>query len=738
VKTLNYLVPGALLTAVIALAACGGGGSGPSPVTPGSGAPGPAASAAAKSDARASVSIVVPGRPASSDTRSAKYISSSTQSMTFATVDGTSKATQIASFDLTPTSPGCAAVTGGGTQCTETFAAPSGTSTFSVTAYDATGGKGNVLSTATLQAVLKSGTNNVIPLVLDGNATTATVVLGTSSLPVGSAGTTSVAIQATDAQNNVIVGPGAFSNPIALTITGDTWSTLALSASTITKPGQVLTLAYNGNSLNGAQIMPSATGLSGSGATFAGSGYAVANFGLQSFFTGGDQLYPRSIAALSNGGAVFTFTDNWCSYYGLGFVDAGGNVTLAMGDTSDPMASPTPFPTSSASAPTPSPSGSPSPPPPVAANLTFIQGMSQNITVFSSNTAYSDIAAGSTNNVFYGANFGHFDPIANTIAYTGVIGNLNIAAKTTAEKVLKGQPMQIRTTPDGTVWFTESSGQVYNYNTSTWTYLISPDCGATGENGIGFMTPGGQVTELGFSQLGLNAGDNTYPNDFAIGPSGSGTAIYVADGNTARVIRIPVAGNSLTAGQAGTTIATPNWQPKNIAVGADGTVVWTEHYGNHDPNGNVYYGYIKAGSTFGTQSIVETPYTQQRWTYSDSIVAADGQFWMGADSQAQIARLFNFGAATSGQVVVATQPASSSSLGNCGVSVAGGAVWVAQCSTGSLVRVVYGATGNGTDAASVATRILSAARASGQLRKPSSHDSGHKKQLSVLRKSQIH
>ena len=50
---------------------------------------------------------------------------------------------------------------------------------------------------------------------------------------------------ALDASGNTIIPPGAYPNPIALSISGDTNSALSLSATSIASPGTQVTLLYN-------------------------------------------------------------------------------------------------------------------------------------------------------------------------------------------------------------------------------------------------------------------------------------------------------------------------------------------------------------------------------------------------------------------------------------------------------------------------------------------------------------
>jgi hypothetical protein len=713
-------LPATFVVTALALAACGGGGGGNAtpPVAAGSNG---GANSGSQNNARASVSIAIPARPVDGNTRSAQYISASTQSMTFSTVNGQGQATQIASFDTTASSPGCSSVAGGGTLCNETFGAPSGSTTFSVVAFDATGGKGNVLSKGTVQATLTAGTNNTIPLVLNGNATKATVVLGSSSLPVGTAGTTTVGIMATDAQNNVIVGPGAFATPIALSITGDPYTTLTLSANTISAPGQLATLSYSGNSLVGASIAASATGLTGTGATFAGSGYAVTNINIPG--NDNDFIDPLGVVALPGGGAAFDYFVDCCwSYAGIGVVDAGGNVTLLMGDTYDPLVTPSPTAAPTAS---PSPGASPTttPSPTFTAssfNPTIVPGMLAWPTEWRGE-APSDLGVGAFGTVFFGAEFNHDDNVVGGFYYCniGAIQGINplthAVVKTT---VLKGSPYQVRSDSTGAIWFTEWTGMKSaetsngsgGLNYGPYTPLISGD-GTTAEYGIGKLNPDGSLAfEIPFSQVGIPASSNPYPGDISMSPDG--TTLYIGDyGDTSRIIKIPIAGGTVV-GQTATfanIIPGTGDGPMAVVGGPNGQVVWTT---DDEPSNNYYLGFIPAAATFGSAAVVNFPFTAATDAEGESGVYADGSYWFADDSNAGLMRLQNFSATGPLQTYIATQPTNQSGWYNCGVGGGNGAIWAAQCewyAASSIVRIVYGAPGSSSQINST-TRIVSGAR----------------------------
>ncbi len=272
-----------LLIAAITLSvtACGGGGSsgGSSSSLPPTGGGG----GSSTQSAIASMTIKIPARAASAKSQ---YVSAGTQSITIGLV-ASGKTTQIAEIDLTPTSRGCSAIAGGGSQCTVTFAGSAGANVFALNMYDQTGGKGNVLSTGNVSATLVAGQTTNIAIALNGVVASVSAALNPSTLPVGYANSVVAVVEARDAQNNIIVGPDGFSSPITLTIGNDPYHTLSLTTTpagsggmpqtaaqsvTVTAPGQLVTLNYNGGTNVASTVTPSINGTNGTAATFAGSG----------------------------------------------------------------------------------------------------------------------------------------------------------------------------------------------------------------------------------------------------------------------------------------------------------------------------------------------------------------------------------------------------------------------------------------------------------------------------------
>ena len=133
------------------VAACGGGGNGGSP---------PVVTATAMpSPATATVTFTI-GQGQSIQSRRTQYVSPRTQSVV---VTYGAKAYGV---DFIQGSSGCTGAVPN-LVCTVQFTAPTGSDTFSISAYDKYGGIGNLLSQAQVTVSVVSGTNTV-KAVLDG------------------------------------------------------------------------------------------------------------------------------------------------------------------------------------------------------------------------------------------------------------------------------------------------------------------------------------------------------------------------------------------------------------------------------------------------------------------------------------------------------------------------------------------------------------------------------------------
>jgi hypothetical protein len=271
----KYLITGAALA--LLLAGCGGGG-GTSLMPSGSGlalgVPNatPTPSSTSTQSAQASVTISIPAPPApSSRVRHVRYVSSATNSLTFAVVGGT---TQI--VPLTATSPGCTTTAGGGRSCAISVSAPVGPSvSFIVSTYASADGTGPALSTARFTEAIVSNQINAIALTLDAVVSSLTVALSTSNFTTGQATTSNVTVNALDAAGKtIVIGSNnlvdASDNPVTITLSDSETSATHLSATTVGTAA--ITLAYNGGtpSATTGSITAGASSSAGSIATGAG------------------------------------------------------------------------------------------------------------------------------------------------------------------------------------------------------------------------------------------------------------------------------------------------------------------------------------------------------------------------------------------------------------------------------------------------------------------------------------
>ena len=192
--------------ATLALAACGGGSSV---------SPAPAAHGSPVAPAFVSVTIRIDAPTATQSTkRRPAYLSAATQSITIS-VNG---ATPVAQ-NLTPSGGNCSTPSFSATPvCTLVASAPIGNDTFTFVTYDATGGTGNRLSQNTVVQNIVAGQANTVSVTLEGvpvgvlispYPNQSNVVQQTGGYALVGTSPANFAVEAFDADNNFIVGPGA-------------------------------------------------------------------------------------------------------------------------------------------------------------------------------------------------------------------------------------------------------------------------------------------------------------------------------------------------------------------------------------------------------------------------------------------------------------------------------------------------------------------------------------------------
>jgi hypothetical protein len=614
----HFRTPLAIAALAALLSACGGGG-GSSPI-PSSGGSGSSPAQPAQKTGPANMTIYIPPPNQQNKHFRPNYISAATQSMTVGLVSGATT-TNLATVNLTTGSSNCSVPSGGGLQCTATVQAPFGTDTFSVSTYSATNGGGSLLSTGEVQATLTAGgTTPTVQLSLNGVPATVSLALGTATLPVGNAGSTAVIVQAYDASNNLIIGPGVFANPITLAITGDTYSTLSISygpsQTNIAAPGQVATLSYNGGTNVGATITASGSGFSPASATFAGSGAVLTIFqysdttnNLYGYDPEDVAAFPTGMAGTLTGNAAVLFDDFYSEpndedYQGIALAGPTGTKQAFVGDTSDYYNPPA--------------SGSLTIP-----GVTVVHGMSTSLET-DEFYAYDDLAAGSNGKIYYSGQF-ETESAPNCIdeetEESGTLGVLDPVAGTTTEYPLKGYPGTIRVDSSGNVWWIEYTG------TCGESHLISGSDYAIGELPAGSSTP----IETSFSTAGLSA--IGYPNDMSITPNGS--IMFIPDDDNATVTMIATA----TFSDTPVTVTSSAYAPA-IATAPDGTTAW---FGDDESEVDTYYyGWIPGSSIpsgFTATNLHEAAFPISYY-YSEDMSYADGSFWLaGSDEETGIGRI---------------------------------------------------------------------------------------------------
>lgn len=647
---LHFRTPLALAALAALLSACGGGG-GSSPI-PSAGGSGSSPTQPAQT-APAKMVINIPAPSQQNTHFRPNYISAATQSMTVGLVSGATT-TSLVTVNLTQSSPNCTVPSGGGLQCTATVQAPFGTDNFAVSTYSGLNGTGNVLSTGQVQATLTSGgTEPTVQLSLNGVPASVSLVLGTATLPVGYAGSTSVIVQAQDASGNLIIGPGLFSTPITLAISGDTYGTLALSTPQVTAPGQVATLSYNGGTNVGATIKPNFAGPgSTSEATFNATG-AVMNLFQYDDVTNGITLEPYDVAPLSGGTAAIAteINEDEGPSSGIAIASTTGISKIFVGDTSNYYSPPE--------------SGETFP------GVTVVHGMSQSITVESLEEGAFDNLAASGSTVYYSGNTNGSSCGEEETLYTGTFGVLNSSAGTTTEYPLLGYPGPIHVDSAGDVWFIEYSGQCGESNLIPSEYAIGKFNGTT-------------VTETPFASVsGLPALDAV--TDMSISPDGS--TMYIADNDYEGVYKVSTGSMALTASVE--LNLTSDVRP--IATGSDSTTAW---FATNQTNSHYPYGFVPGSATFMQSNLVENGFPVTGFEAS-TMAYADGSFWSGSSnsSAAGIGRLSGLSTNTP---VAGYFPTSGDGVEIQGIGGGNGYVWFVDSCQGTIYSMQYGVPSSGT------------------------------------------
>jgi streptogramin lyase len=297
------------------VSACGGGGGG------GNGSSSALPHAPNAPQASAIVHVVIPKSDSpGSSARKPAFVSPSTATITVGlyTVNGATPnpLPSPISVEVSPSpSAGCTVVSGG-TSCTITVAVPVATAVvLQISSFDASGnllGQGLVGPINTTLATIPTQTVSI-------GGVPATILLSPAGLAAGDDGAThtiAFAVSAEDAGGNTIIPPGAYPNPIALSITGDTNSALSLSTSSVASPGpsngaSTVTLTYNS-----AKAITQATITATSGSSTASIPFAPI-------------VFTPTSAALLVGGSMQAVTVSEAGYAGA-FTPSGASSTATV------------------------------------------------------------------------------------------------------------------------------------------------------------------------------------------------------------------------------------------------------------------------------------------------------------------------------------------------------------------------------------------------------------------------
>ncbi|HXP94785.1 MAG TPA: hypothetical protein VN905_15030 [Candidatus Binatia bacterium] len=245
--------PALALLAALFITSCGGGSGGSSAVSPA--APGAPGSTSQQKTVSGSIVLSIPTQTSSSKVRYPQFVSPNASSVSIVANGGTA---QI--FDVSATSSLCTTTSGART-CTLTFGAPVGSDTIVLTIFSGPNGTGATLATTTTTTTVTAGTPFNVTVAMNAAIGTviATITPGTGgncnllggvkvqipeSCPSNTSGNNaSLTVAADDPSGAQITGTAPYATPIQ--VSGNDPS-LSASPTSITAPGQTVTLSYSG------------------------------------------------------------------------------------------------------------------------------------------------------------------------------------------------------------------------------------------------------------------------------------------------------------------------------------------------------------------------------------------------------------------------------------------------------------------------------------------------------------
>jgi streptogramin lyase len=193
------------------------------------------------------------------------YVSTNTASIRISvqSVDGVPSSLPPTIAATTPGAPGCSS-TAAGLTCLVSASAVTGKDVFAIATYASANGTGTPLATTKVVATVSRVPAPPIALSLGG--VPASLAFVPATLPLVNDGAIhryAVTVDAVDASGATIVGASTYASGIALAIANDPTHALSLSTASVTAPGNVVTVTFDGSkSLTEASITATATGAS--------------------------------------------------------------------------------------------------------------------------------------------------------------------------------------------------------------------------------------------------------------------------------------------------------------------------------------------------------------------------------------------------------------------------------------------------------------------------------------------
>jgi streptogramin lyase len=409
-------------------------------------------------------------------------------------------------------------------QATLTFSAPTGQDSFLIQTYDEPNALGNVLSKAYVTQTVSGTSANVLSATLDG--VIASLSLSVSPLQPVAGTPSSMTVSATgyDADGNVIVGPGTYASPIALSIVDPANSgTLSLLRPDLQQPGATSTLSYNGHILVSASVTASLSGVTPVSVTIAPTP-SVATYSLPNL---GSEPSALTVDASNN---------LWFTEFAGNRIGELPNGATTFTEHTVPTSSSFPFGIAVG----------------LDGRIWFTEANASKIGAMTTSGSFSEFPTTLSND----------DPVLitergdGTMWYAGA-GHNDLGYRDESDPsggsvaLTSGTPFGLAAGPNGLLFFTEAPGS------------------AIGSLFEGSMSP----TLFPITLPPTDGGVAAYPESIVAGPDGN---MWFVDYQTSAIGRFSTSNSSVVE----YSTPTPNAQPEFITVGTDGALWFTESRAN--------------------------------------------------------------------------------------------------------------------------------------------------------------